>query len=47
MAAHPHKVVIKRPLKGSYLADRKPSYSLKGKAIRYNCLGLPQSYVYV
>lgn len=41
IAAHPHKVVIKRPLKGPYLADRKPSYSLKGKAIRYDCLVLP------
>lgn len=41
IAAHPRKVVIKRPLKGPYLADRKPSYSLKGKAIRYDCLVLP------
>ena len=36
-AAHPRKVVIKRPLKGPFLADRKPSYSLKGKTIRYDC----------
>lgn len=41
IAEHTHKVV--RP----HLADAKPSYSLKGKAIRYNYLGLPQSYVYV
>ena len=41
VAAHPRKVVIKRPLKGPYLAGRKPSYSLKGKAIRYDCLVLP------
>lgn len=41
IAAHPHKIVIKRPLKGPYLADRKPSYSIKGKAIRYDCLVLP------
>ena len=41
IAAHPRKVVIKRPLKGPYLANRKPSYSLKGKAIRYDCLVLP------
>ena len=34
----PRKIVIKRPLKGSYLAGRKPDYSLKGKAIRYDCL---------
>ena len=36
--AKPKRIVIKRPLKGPYLADRKPSYSLKGKAIRYDCL---------
>ncbi len=41
IAAHPRKIVIKRPLKGPYLAGRKPSYSLKGKAIRYDCLVLP------
>ena len=35
--AEPKKVVIKRPLKGPYLGDRKPSYSLQGKAIRYDC----------
>ena len=43
IAEHPHKVVIKRP----HLADAKLNYSLKGKTIRYDCLGLPQSYVYV
>lgn len=32
------KIVIKRPLKGPFLAGRKPSYSLSGKAIRYDCL---------
>lgn len=41
LAAQPHKVVIKRPLKGPNLADIKPAYSLKGKAIRYDCLVLP------
>ena len=41
IAAHPRKIVIKRPLKGPYLAGIKPSYSLKGKAIRYDCLVLP------
>lgn len=39
---HPRRVVIKRPLKGPYLADIKPSYSLSGKAIRYDCIVLPQ-----
>ena len=33
----PHKIVIKRPAKGAYLAGRKPDYSLDGKAIRYDC----------
>ena len=33
----PHKIVIKRPIKGAYLAGRKPDYSLDGKAIRYDC----------
>lgn len=38
IASHPRKVVIKRPLKGPFLAGRKPDYSLKGKAIRYDCI---------
>ena len=37
MALRPLKLVVKRPLKGAYLAGRKPDYSLKGKAIRYDC----------
>ena len=40
MEAHPRKVIIKRPLKGPYLTGRKPSYSLKGKSIRYDCVVL-------
>lgn len=36
------KIVIKRPLKGPFLAGRKPSYSIKGKAIRYDCLAFPK-----
>ncbi len=39
--SQPRKIVIKRPLKGPNLADRKPDYSLKGKAIRYDCIVLP------
>ena len=31
-----NKVVVKRPLKGAPLAERLPSYSLKGKAIRFD-----------
>lgn len=37
MSVRPRKLVIKRPLKGPYLADLKPEYSLTGKAIRYDC----------
>ena len=40
LSAHPRKIVIKRPLKGAYLAGRRPDYSLKGKAIRYDCIVL-------
>lgn len=39
-AACPRRIVIKRPLKGPYLADKKPDYSLQGKAIRYDCFSL-------
>ncbi len=36
-ASGARKVVVKRPAKGPYLAKAKPSYSLSGKAIRYDC----------
>lgn len=36
-SAHPKKIVVKRPLKGPHLADKKPSYTLSGKAIRFDC----------
>ncbi|MGI6756044.1 MAG: class I SAM-dependent methyltransferase [Atopobiaceae bacterium] len=35
--AHPRKIVVKRPAKGPYLAGAKPSYSLAGKAVRFDC----------
>lgn len=38
MAAGPRKIVIKRPLKGPYLAGRKPDHSYAGKAVRYDCV---------
>lgn len=38
VAAHPYKIVIKRPLKGPYLAGIKADYSIFGKAVRYDCL---------
>lgn len=36
------KIVVKRPLKGPLLDGRKPSYSVKGKAVRYDCYLVPQ-----
>ena len=36
--AGPRKIVIKRPLKGPYLAGIRPAYSLEGKKIRYDCI---------
>lgn len=38
LAANPKKLVIKRPLKGPFLAGKKPDYSIEGKAIRYDCI---------
>lgn len=38
MAAEPKKIIIKRPIKGPYLAGIRPSYSLTGKSIRYDCI---------
>ena len=38
VAAGPRKVVIKRPAKGPLLAGIKPSYSIAGKAVRYDCI---------
>lgn len=35
-AAAPRKIVVKRPVKGPYLAGVKPSRSLAGKAVRYD-----------
>ena len=42
-SAHPRKIVIKRPPKGPYLADVKPSYSLAGKAVRYDVVVPPRA----
>lgn len=42
-AAGPRKVVIKRPVKGGHLAGIKPSYSITGKAIRYDVLVPPST----
>ena len=42
LAACPRKVVIKRPAKGPQLAGVKPSYSIAGKAVRYDVLVPPR-----
>jgi 16S rRNA (guanine1516-N2)-methyltransferase len=36
LAVGAKKVVVKRPLKGPHLGGREPSYTLKGKAIRFD-----------
>ena len=38
LAAHPRKVVVKRPAKGPHLAGVAPAYSLAGKAVRYDVI---------
>ena len=40
ISANPIKIVIKRPLKADSLAGYKPSYSIKGSTIRYDCIVL-------
>lgn len=41
LAACPRKIVVKRPSKGPFLAGRKPSYSIGGKAVRYDVIVPP------
>lgn len=38
--AGPRRVIVKRPAKGPWLAGEKPSYTIAGKAIRYDCYAL-------
>ncbi len=40
ISANPQLIIIKRPLKGALLADKEPDYTVKGKAIRYDCIKL-------
>ena len=40
LAAKPSKIVIKRPAKTPILGGVKPSYSIKGNSIRYDCIVL-------
>lgn len=38
MQAQPGRILIKRPVKGPWLAGVKPSFSMAGKAVRIDCL---------
>lgn len=38
IASGARKIIIKRPLKGKQLGNITPSYSYKGKSIRYDCI---------
>ncbi len=40
LLAGPSRIVIKRPLKGPFLAGKKPGFSIRGKTVRYDCLVL-------
>ncbi len=42
-AVLPQKIIIKRPLKGDCLANVTPHYTIKGKAIRYDCFSFPNN----
>lgn len=39
-SASPRKIVIKRPLGAPCLGGRKPSYTIRGKVIRFDCIVL-------
>lgn len=43
LAARPRKVVVKRPLRGPFLADARPSHSVAGKVVRYDCVVPPRA----
>lgn len=36
-ACEPKKIVVKRPVKGPYLANHKPNHSFMGKTVRFDC----------
>lgn len=38
LAAHPKKILIKRPAKAEYLGGVKPSYTIEGSTIRYDVI---------
>lgn len=37
LLANPKKIIVKRPTKGDFLSGKKPSYSIDGSVIRYDC----------
>ena len=41
--ARPYRIVVKRPIRGSCLAGRKPDWSVRGRIIRYDCLAFPEN----
>ena len=41
VAAGPKKIIVKRPIKAPPLGNRRPTYSIEGKTIRYDCIVLP------
>ena len=38
LAAHPQKIVVKRPIKAPVLAGVRPSHRISGKAVRYDVI---------
>lgn len=40
LECHPKKIIVKRPQKGPYLSGKKPSYTIEGNSIRYDCIVL-------
>jgi len=42
IACNPDKIIIKRPAKADVLAGYKPSYSIQGSGIRYDCILVKQ-----
>ena len=39
-AAGPKKIIIKRPVRGAFMAGAKPTYSIHGKTVRFDCIVL-------
>ena len=42
LAAGPERIIVKRPVKGQALAGKKPSHSIGGKKIRFDCYVFPR-----